>query len=164
MKPTKTGAAFMQEIKDTHPPQGTVAVWLTGQASVILKGSQVTVWIDPFVSDYLELKGGPARAYPAPIVPEDVDQADICLITHEHDDHLDPITVKAIASQNEHAVFVAPPCCEELLWKAGVKRERFVPAITDEWKELGGSESSPSLLRMNSLSLMRAATTDTWVI
>lgn len=50
--------------------------WL-GHSAVLIKGSK-TVYIDPF------LTGNPS----ASLAPEEIDQADVVIVTHDHSDHL----------------------------------------------------------------------------
>ncbi|WP_410511878.1 MBL fold metallo-hydrolase [Paenibacillus sp. BR2-3] len=86
-KSVRKGQELIEEVKRTEVPYGCLAVWFLGQESVIIKGDGVTVYIDPYVSH------NPDRNYPAPIAPEDITHADVCLITHDHDDHLDVGTI-----------------------------------------------------------------------
>ncbi len=50
--------------------------WL-GHSAVLIKGSKI-VYIDPF------LTGNPS----ASLAPEEIDQADVVIVTHDHSDHL----------------------------------------------------------------------------
>ncbi|MDF2713800.1 MAG: fold metallo-hydrolase [Paenibacillus sp.] len=134
----RTPETLMEEIRGTLLPYGCAAVWFFGQASVAIKGSGTVLHIDPFYSDYLEVRGV-KRAYPALLKPETITVADLCLVTHEHEDHLDPWTLKAIAEQNPEARFMAPASCRaELESACGIKPERIIDALTGEWIELEG--------------------------
>ncbi len=84
------GQLLIQEIENTVVPYGMVAVWPLGQASFILKGGTTVIYIDPYVTH------NPDRIYPAPIDPEHITNADYCLITHEHMDHLDLDAIAAM--------------------------------------------------------------------
>lgn len=134
----RTPGRLMEEIRGTLPPFGCVAVWFFGQESVAVKGSETVIHIDPFYSDYLEERGV-KRAYPALLRPEDITVADFCLITHEHEDHLDPWTLKVMAEQCPETRFMAPLSCRaELESACGIKPERIIDALTGEWMELAG--------------------------
>lgn len=136
----RTPERLMDEMRGTLPPFGCAAVWFFGQASVAVKGSRTVVHIDPFYSSYLEERGV-NRAYPALLQPESITVADICLITHEHEDHLDPWTLKAIAEQCPDARFLAPASCRVVLEsECGIRRERIIDALTGEWIELAGRD------------------------
>ncbi|MDR9856644.1 MBL fold metallo-hydrolase [Paenibacillus sp. VCA1] len=125
----KKGQLLIQEIEDTVVPYGMVAVWPLGQASFIIKGGTTVIYIDPYVSH------DPDRIYPAPIGPEHITNADYCLITHEHSDHLDLDAIAAMSRTGRDTVFMAPACCREDMEKHGVTRERFI--IADTEKEFG---------------------------
>ncbi|HWO54868.1 MBL fold metallo-hydrolase [Paenibacillus sp. FSL M7-1455] len=123
------GQLLIQEIEKTVVPYGMVAVWPLGQASFILKGGTTVIYIDPYVTH------NPDRIYPAPIDPEHITNADYCLITHEHMDHLDLDAIAAMVRTGRDTVFMAPACCWEDMKKQGVPRERFL--IADTEKEFG---------------------------
>ncbi len=129
-RPSRKGADLIQEVQETKVPYGALAVWFLGQESVIVKGGDIVIYIDPYVSDYLE-KLGAVRTYPAPIAPEHITNADYYLITHEHLDHLDPGTVSVVAKQSPHTVFMAPACCREQLLGLGVNERQLVDADTN---------------------------------
>lgn len=135
MKSAKKGAALIQEVRQTEAPYGTLAIWFLGQESVIIKGDGVTVYIDPYVSDFLD-RNGPVRSYPAPITPEDITGADLCLITHEHDDHMDEGTLTVFHAQNGHAPVLSPACCRQELLRMGIAESTLLTADTSEAIEL----------------------------
>lgn len=137
-EPVRTPERIMEEIERTKPPFGSAAVWFFGQESVAIKGSETVIHIDPFYSDYLEVRGV-KRVYPALLTPESITVADLCLITHEHEDHLDPWTLKVIAEQCPGTRFMAPARCRaELESACGIEPERIIDALTGEWIELAG--------------------------
>ncbi|GGD94047.1 MBL fold metallo-hydrolase [Paenibacillus nasutitermitis] len=132
----RSGESFIKEVKETQVPYGCLAVWYLGQESVIIKGDGITIYVDPFVSDYLEVNSGLKRTYPAPIVPTDITNADVCLITHEHGDHLDPGTIPHLAANNPDAVFIAPAACRAQMLELGVAPSSLVDAKTENWQSL----------------------------
>lgn len=71
-------------VEDADPD--TVAVWYLGCNGFIIKGSEgTTLFIDPYVG-----VGDPPRTVrmvPIPFDPEDVEEVDAVLATHEHTDH-----------------------------------------------------------------------------
>lgn len=130
---------IMNEIMATHTPEGTVAVWFFGQESVTLKGRETIIYVDPYFSDYVEELYGVKRSYPAVIRPQHVRAADLVLITHEHEDHLDPITLKAMLAQCPEIRFVAPLSCRLILEeRCGIASDRITDARTGEWMEIEG--------------------------
>jgi len=72
-------------VEDADPD--SVAVWYLGCNGFILKGSEgTTVFVDPYLGT-----GDPPRTIrmiPIPFDPEDVEEADAVLATHEHVDHV----------------------------------------------------------------------------
>ncbi|MGG3281004.1 MBL fold metallo-hydrolase [Paenibacillus solani] len=135
MNTVKTGAALIQEVHQTEVPYGTLAIWFLGQESVIIKGDGITVYIDPYVSDFLD-RTGPVRSYPAPITPEDITEADVCLITHEHDDHMDEGTLTVFHANNGGAPIMAPTCCHRELLRMGVGESSILTVDATEPTEL----------------------------
>ncbi|AZS13311.1 MBL fold metallo-hydrolase [Paenibacillus lutimineralis] len=131
----KKGSALIQEVHQTEVPYGTLAIWFLGQESVIVKGDDVTIYIDPYVSDFLD-RNGPVRSYPAPICPKDITQADLCLITHEHVDHMDEGTITVFHAQNGSAPLIAPACCHQDLRRMGVSDSSILTADVSEPIEL----------------------------
>lgn len=122
----RTGAHIAAEVKRTKVPYGTVAVWFLGQESVILKGGETVVYIDPYVSE------DGARQFPPVVGTGDVLHADAIFITHDHSDHLDKEAMPVIAASNPDAVFMAPFCCGEQLKERGVQEGRLLGAKEGE--------------------------------
>ncbi|GAE05758.1 MBL fold metallo-hydrolase [Paenibacillus sp. JCM 10914] len=89
---------LLEEINKTSTTYGMSAVWFLGQESVVIKGGEHVLYVDPYMSGELERKAGFQRAFPAPLHPEHIDNADIVLITHEHDDHMDLGTISRLPS------------------------------------------------------------------
>ncbi|MGN7356308.1 MBL fold metallo-hydrolase [Paenibacillus sp. SAF-054] len=179
MNVAKKGAALIREVHQTHVPYGTLAIWFLGQESVIVKGDGVTVYIDPYVSDFLD-RNGPVRSYPAPISPEDITGADVCLITHEHDDHMDEGTLTVFNTQNSNALIMAPACCRQELLRMGFDRASLrtadiaepmevfsklhltvIPAAHEELEQddRGHYRSVGYVLRLNGVTLYHAGDT-----
>lgn len=118
----RTGKALIQEIEETEVPFGCLAVWFLGQASVILKGGGITVYIDPYVTE------NPDRSFPPLLAAEEIGGAQLVLITHEHLDHLDEEAIPVISANNPEAAFIAPGFCRERLLELGVRAERLTTA------------------------------------
>lgn len=127
--------ALIEDINHTTPPYGTLAVWFLGQVSVVIKGDGVTLYIDPFVSDYVEKVLNFPRLYDPPIVPEDITNASMCLITHDHADHLDPGTMEIVSSQSADSLVMAPSYCKDQLVRLGFEDQRIIQANTDAYTQ-----------------------------
>ena len=122
---------LMAEIRRETVPAGSVGLWWLGQASFIVKSSSgSTVAIDPYLTD--SCKEGAAEAgfdcgrkFPSPIQPEDLDVSVIAL-THSHQDHCDPETIKRHRASGFHGPYVAPGETMEKLLTFGVPLNEIV--------------------------------------
>ena len=99
-------------------PEGKAALWFLGQAGYYFKTDRCTAIIDPYLSDSAGRGGPNARVYPPPVDPASL-KADIVLITHDHIDHLDPMTLEPYAYKNE-TVFIAPRLAAKKLRAIGI--------------------------------------------
>ncbi|PZE22273.1 MBL fold metallo-hydrolase [Paenibacillus xerothermodurans] len=133
----RTGEALIREIDATRAPAGMLAIWFLGQASVIIKGGDTVVYIDPYLSE------SPHRAFPPPLTPEQMTNATYCLITHEHTDHLDADTIAKLAAAHQDIVYMAPGVCRESLLQLGVSPAKLHAARTDEWWEASDVRIKP---------------------
>ncbi|WP_274362853.1 MBL fold metallo-hydrolase [Paenibacillus thermotolerans] len=133
---------MMDEIDAAVVPEGCVAVWFVGQESIILKGKETVIYIDPWVSDELERKGA-KRDFEPPFRPEDIRRADVCLITHEHDDHLDEGTIRVMARSCPETRYVAPVFCRDKLLNCGATEDRLTIAATGEPLTFGEAHIVP---------------------
>lgn len=101
-------------LRDVDVPPGAIALCFLGQSGFLLKGHGTGVAaIDPYLSDRAgnDPAFGPpgrwARLYPPPFAPAELD-ADVVLVTHEHADHFDPLTLGPFKERHPSAPIVAP--------------------------------------------------------
>lgn len=87
-----------------------IPVQMLGQAGCRLSFPGSTVYLDPYLSNSVQLLDAPdlQRLIPIAIKPDHVTDADIVLITHEHMDHCDPHTLPQIARASPQARFIGP--------------------------------------------------------
>jgi L-ascorbate metabolism protein UlaG (beta-lactamase superfamily) len=78
-----------------------VLTWL-GQASFLIETGGARLLIDPFFSEH------ESRRFPPPSVDEYGARIDRVLVTHEHLDHLDPKSLRAIAERSPGVRVIAP--------------------------------------------------------
>lgn len=125
---------LIAQMNATRLPAGMVAVWWLGQASFAVKGD-VLLYIDP----YLSVPQGRTlrRLMDPPLRPDEVSNADVVLITHDHLDHLDPDTAPGIAAASPQARFVVPQPLVERLAALGIAREQITGAAVDRPVQLG---------------------------
>jgi L-ascorbate 6-phosphate lactonase len=92
--------------------------WLGGSGFAFKTSGGTVIYIDPYLSNSVKGIFGVERAFPPPILPEDVRVA--CVVsTHWHEDHLDPGSIPVIAQHNPDARFIMPPSATShaLSWK-----------------------------------------------
>ncbi len=109
----------MKEISDHTLQPSEAALWWLGQAGYIIKSSGQIVVIDPYLSD--SANGGVpgfSRVVPLPLQPEEL-KADIYIITHDHLDHLDPVTIGDYQYKN-NTTFIAPRLAAKKLQSLGI--------------------------------------------
>jgi L-ascorbate 6-phosphate lactonase len=121
--------ALAREIRDAVVPPGSIRIWWIGQEGFVLKSPRLTMYIDPYLSDYAEriTRGQPNEHVlitPPPLKPEDVDHANLVLCTHDHADHIDPDGIPVIAKRSPNARFVVPRCAVETMRRLGVSSDR----------------------------------------
>lgn len=108
--------------------------WL-GQAGFAIRGSTTTVAIDPYLSDFCQTVFGLARAMERPCSPTEIG-ADLILISHWHEDHLDLDSAAEFAASG--STFVAPPSCVARLVGRGIPADTVRAIGLGESIELSG--------------------------
>lgn len=133
-------------IQETVVEPGKLAVfWLGGAAFAFKTPSGRIVHVDPYLSDSLDHYYSWKRLPTSPILlaPDEV-VADLVLITHAHEDHLDPESIPAIAKASQ-AVLAGPTMCVEAMHKWGIADERVVEINRGESKTIAGTPVSAVL-------------------
>ncbi len=115
--------SLRMRIEAVKPPEGAVAIFWLGQGGYVFKSPGGTViYLDAYLSETgREL----VRIAPIPILPEEV-EANLILSSHDHLDHLDPVTVSRIASANHKIKFGGSEVCLEHFKQLGIDEERLV--------------------------------------
>ncbi|WP_394150012.1 MBL fold metallo-hydrolase [Vibrio maritimus] len=107
-------------------------VYRLGHSTVLLKVDGMTILTDPVLGNRASPLdwAGPKRYHALPISVEELPYIDVCLISHDHYDHLDKQTVK----QLHHKVgkFLVPMCVGDHLIEWGVEVRKIVEF---EWWE-----------------------------
>ena len=98
-----------------------------GQSGLRIEYSDKVIYVDPYLSDSVKILDADdlERLLPAPFFADEVSDADWVLITHDHIDHCDPMTIPAIAKRSPHAKFLGPASVIEKLVEWGVSRDRL---------------------------------------
>lgn len=134
------GDWLVREIEDSAPDG--VAIWYLGCNGFVLKASDgTTILIDPYLGT-----GDPPRTVrmiPVPFDPEEINEADALLVTHEHTDHVHGESQAPIL-ENTGAVMYAPEdslavAREEEAWQEAwdLANEQFFDVHEGERHEIG---------------------------
>jgi L-ascorbate 6-phosphate lactonase len=150
--------SLAQTIAAAQAPAASVGMWWLGQAGFAFKTADgKVVYVDPYLSDAVERLHGFKRLSLAPIAADEV-RADYVVLTHEHDDHLDPDAIPVIARNNPACRFVGPSGCIAGFGKAGIAADRQTIVAANQSCALDGlvvhtvpadhGDISPSALTM----------------
>ncbi|MBB5896426.1 MBL fold metallo-hydrolase [Kutzneria kofuensis] len=93
----------------TAPATGVRTTWL-GHSTALVELEGGTVLFDPVWSDRVSPVAlvGPKRLHPVPVDLAELPPVDAVVISHDHYDHLDTATIKAIAARWPKTRFVTP--------------------------------------------------------
>ena len=116
-----------------------LAVTWFGHSSALLELDGARVLVDPVWGDRVSPSPlvGPTRLHQPPVPLAALPQVDVVLISHDHYDHLDLPTVRAIV-RGQAATFVVPLGIGEHLRSWGVPDERIVELDWDDATTVGG--------------------------
>ena len=120
-------------------PVGGLHITWYGHASSLVEIDGARVLIDPMWSDRCSPSpvAGPRRLHPVPHALHEVGRVDAVVISHDHYDHLDLPTVRALERDTE-AVFVVPLGVGAHLRRWHVPEDRIVELDWDESHEVAG--------------------------
>ena len=116
----------MKQVAAHRVPRGAATIWWLGQAGFILKSPHgTTIALDPYLSNSCKAIGDQHgfrmdRLVPPPIAAGDLVGVDGYLITHSHQDHLDPETIGPYRAAGGRGPFIAPAEALERLHALGV--------------------------------------------
>jgi L-ascorbate metabolism protein UlaG (beta-lactamase superfamily) len=118
--------------------EGLHITWY-GHASALLEISGRRVLIDPVWSERCSPSSlaGPRRLHPVPVPVDRLPELDAIIISHDHYDHLDMATVRALVGASS-APFVVPLGVGSHLDRWGVPAERIIELDWDESIEVTG--------------------------
>jgi L-ascorbate metabolism protein UlaG (beta-lactamase superfamily) len=99
-----------------------VVTWL-GHATFLLESAHGTVLVDPVFSERASpfTWAGPRRVHPPPLAFDALPPIDAVLVSHDHYDHCDAATLRALAARHRGATFIAPLRHRDLLAAAGAE-------------------------------------------
>tara|TARA_R110002111_G_scaffold99170_6_gene153289 strand:- start:8067 stop:8843 length:777 start_codon:yes stop_codon:yes gene_type:complete len=97
-----------------------------GQSGLRIKYFDQVIYVDPYLSNSVQIldSNDLERLLPIPFSAEEVTDADWVLLTHDHIDHCDPMTIPTIAKKSPHSKFLGPAPVIEKLISWGISGER----------------------------------------
>ena len=125
-------------VAERAEPGGLQITWY-GHASALVEIENCRVLIDPVWSDRVSPSHlvGPTRLHPPPVPLDDLGPIDAVVISHDHYDHLDLATIKALAA-DEVTTFLVPLGVGAHLDRWGVAPDRIVELDWDESTTVAG--------------------------
>lgn len=121
-------AKYIEEIRATHVPSGSIAAWWLGQNGFLFKTpAGITLSVDAYLTDSCAPLGSKlgvnlARAVPVFIPPQEF-AVDYFVCTHSHQDHADPETICSLPKDTMR--FIGPGLACEVFARCGVSPERI---------------------------------------
>jgi len=106
---------------DPHSETGRVTIRYLGQVGFLLRRRDLTVVIDPYLSDS-GARENPVwvRNYHPPVPPQALRHVDLVLCTHDHGDHTDPESLLGILSASPNCRFAGPKISARQMERAGI--------------------------------------------
>lgn len=128
-----TGANLLAQMQNLPILPNSLAIWGLGQMGLAIKGPDAVLYFDPCLSDIVRERFGEfwVRAYPPPLMPEEVSNATYFISSHEHLDHFDTATLGPASKASPDAKLIATGWCEEGIAEIGIDRQRMIipPAL-----------------------------------
>ena len=95
---------IFNEIESNKIRDNQLLVYFIGQSGYVVKSKDLTIYIDPYLTDYIEDSKGlndanMQRNYKPPIDPRLITRCDAIICTHSHVDHMDPWTLNQIKTK-----------------------------------------------------------------
>lgn len=105
-----------------------------GQSGLKIIHKSQFILIDPYLSNSVELLDSPDLIRQVPILykPQDLNNVNWIILTHEHIDHCDPYTIPFLSKANPNAKFIGPFPVRSLLKKWDVPTENIIKLTTEE--------------------------------
>ena len=105
--------AFLDDLALARSDKDSLHIWWMGQSGFLVSWSGTTILFDPYLSDSLTAKyAGTEKSHvrmtERVVDPSLLTEIDIMTSTHNHSDHLDGETLKALIAANPDCDFVIP--------------------------------------------------------
>src|ERR1700733_1711274 len=112
-------------------PPNAIAIWWLGQSGFVIKSpAGKVILLDPYLSNSCQALGRQFgfdfdRQIAAPFSAADLAGADLYVVTHTHQDHLDPETLGLYRKAVPRGKYLAPAEAVEKLKRLGVPTEKI---------------------------------------
>jgi L-ascorbate 6-phosphate lactonase len=122
---------ILKQIKAHSTPEGCITLWWLGQSGFIIKSpAGKLAALDPYLTNSCKALGEQLgfdmdRQTPSPLSPKDLADIDLYLLTHSHQDHLDPETLAGYRAVGGRGPYVAPAETMQKLQALGVPEEEI---------------------------------------
>jgi len=130
-------ASMMERFSRLDAGRGEVALWWLGQAGYLYRANGVTALLDPFLAPH------EGRRFETMLAPEDASGLDVILCSHEHIDHLDRVSLPALASASPGARIVVPRPIVSMITELGIAEDRVIGAQPGDKVEIDGVRIHP---------------------
>ncbi len=95
---------IFNEIESNKINKDQLLIYFIGQSGYVIKSKYLTIYIDPYLTNYIEDSKGMnnsnmQRNYSPPIDPRLITRCDAIICTHSHADHMDPWTLNQIKTE-----------------------------------------------------------------
>jgi L-ascorbate 6-phosphate lactonase len=95
---------IINDIELDNLDENQLHIYFIGQSGYVLKSKNLIVYIDPYLSNFIENPNGlnqvdMIRNYSPPINPSAIKKCNAIICTHSHVDHMDPWTINKIKTE-----------------------------------------------------------------
>lgn len=123
---------LITEITSSKIETGKYKFWWLGQQGWCVKTAEQTLYFDPYLSEREK------RNIPPVCTPEELDNADFILCTHDHIDHLDRPALPGIMKVSKNARLIAPSAAISANEIEGVDKSRITSIDAEDSIDIDG--------------------------
>jgi L-ascorbate 6-phosphate lactonase len=142
IEPVRQGQELLEEITNTTPPPGALAVWWLGQSGYVIKSRIGTLAVDLYLSEHLTKKYAATnrphvRMTRAPLRGHELPELDLVLASHKHSDHFDPETLPTLLARRR-TWLVIPEAIRHHALDLGLPEEQIAGLVAGQTFERAG--------------------------